>query len=147
VYFRTGLAIGDGDRFAVGGFLVGETELPRGELQVGEEVFDMNEADDVIEISVTDGEAGEGGFLNGSQEVADGLPDDEKIDMGARHHDLADLEIFEREGAGEQGAAELGDNALGDRLKQQGFELFLGMGEGSVGADAGGDAEPRGPRC
>ncbi len=70
---RSGLAVGDGDRFAVRRFLVGESELAGHELEMGEQVFHVNQADDVIDVAVAQRQAGEGAALHGAEHLADRL--------------------------------------------------------------------------
>ena len=66
-------------------------------------------------------------FCTVLQHLADRLVEREVIDLGARGHDLADLQVAELEGAGEDLLVALGDRALRDGLGEQAAELLLGV--------------------
>ena len=86
---------------AVGRFFVAEAQLAGDQLQVHEQILHVHQADDVIQIAFAQRHARVVAVLDGLEHLADRLADHEIIDLRARGHDLADLQVAELEGAGE----------------------------------------------
>lgn len=107
-----------------------------------EEVFHVDDAEDVIEIAVAEGEAGVGALLDDAEHFVDGLFEGEEIDFGAGRHDLADFELIKIEGASDKVAGSGGDGAGTDCLGDDGSQLVFGVRERVIAADGEADAGP-----
>ena len=75
-------------------------------------------------------------FCTVREHLADRLVEREVVDLRARRHDLADLQVAELERAGEDPLVALGDRALRDGLGEQAAELLLGVRQAAVGVVA-----------
>jgi len=81
-----------------------------------EEILHVDDADDVVEVAVAEGKAGEGAFLDDVEQFIDGLVECEVINVGARRHDLADFQLGKFKGAGEKFSFRRSDGSRVDRL-------------------------------